>query len=105
MSPEIYSTPTGIAVERTHSKVPFKRGLEALLRKLDSQRGIYLSSGYEFPGRYSRWDIAALAPPLELSAQDREVVFTPLNARGEILNRMLEPVLAPHPHWDSLRER
>jgi anthranilate synthase len=101
MNPEIYTTPSGIAVERTHSKIPFKRGLDALLRKLDSQRGIYLSSGYEFPGRYSRWDIAALAPPLELSARDREVVFTPLNARGEVLNRLLEPALAPHPHWDS----
>jgi anthranilate synthase len=101
MSPEIYTTPSGIAVERTHSKIPFKRGLDALLRKLDSQRGIYLSSGYEFPGRYSRWDIAALAPPLELSARDREVVFKPLNPRGEILNRLLEPMLAPHPHWES----
>ena len=65
MSPEIYTTPSGIAVERTHSKVPYQRGLDRLLRKLDTQRGIYLSSGYEFPGRYSRWDIAALAPPLE----------------------------------------
>jgi anthranilate synthase len=101
MSPEIYSTPSGIAVERTYSKVPFQRGLDKLLRKLDTQRGIYLSSGYEFPGRYSRWDIAALAPPLELSARDREVVFTPLNPRGEIINRILEPVLAAHPHWDS----
>ena len=101
MSPEIYTTPSGIAVERTHTKIPFKRGLDALLRKLDSQRGIYLSSGYEFPGRYSRWDIAAVAPLLELSARDREVTFTPLNARGEIFNRLLEPVLASHPDWDS----
>jgi len=98
---EIYTTPSGIAVERTHTKGPYQRGLDRLLRKLDSQRGIYLSSGYEFPGRYSRWDIAALAPPLELSARDREVVFTPLNSRGEILNRILEPVLAAHPHWES----
>ncbi len=101
MSPEIYTTPSGIAVERTHSKIPFARGLDTLLRKLDSQRGIYLSSGYEFPGRYSRWDIAALAPPLEISARDREVVFTALNPRGEILNSILAPVLAPHPHWES----
>ncbi len=101
MSPEIYLTPSGIAVERTYSKVPYQRGLDALLRKLDSQRGIYLSSGYEFPGRYSRWDIAALAPPLELSARDREVTFTPLNTRGEIINRILEPALAGHPDWES----
>lgn len=101
MKPETYTTPSGIAVERTHSKIPFSRGLETLLHKLDAQRGIYLSSGYEFPGRYSRWDVAALAPPLEISARDREVVLAPLNPRGEILNRLLEPVLAPHPHWNS----
>ncbi|HEX5430815.1 MAG TPA: anthranilate synthase component I [Bryobacteraceae bacterium] len=101
MRPESYITPAGILVERADSKIPYHRGLEKLLRKLDTQRGIYLSSGYEYPGRYSRWDIAALAPPLEISAEDRQVTFRPLNARGEALNRMLAPVLAPHPHWAS----
>src|SRR3984957_20244195 len=103
MRPESYTTPAGILVERTFSKVSYQRGLEALLRKLDTQRGIYLSSGYEFPGRYSRWDIAALAPPIEIAAQDREVAFRPLNERGRALNRILHPVLEPHPHWESFR--
>ncbi len=82
MRPESYTTPAGILVERTFSKISYQRGLESLLRKLDTQRGIYLSSGYEFPGRYSRWDIASLAPPIEIAAQDREVSFRPLNDRG-----------------------
>jgi len=101
MRKETYTTPAGIVVERTHSAAPYQRGLESVLRKLDTQRGIYLSSGYEYPGRYSRWDIASTAPPLEIIAADREVVFQPLNGRGEVLNRLLGPVLAPHPHWDS----
>lgn len=54
MASEIYTTPSGIAVERKLSQVPYSRGLSALLHKLDTQRGIYLSSGYEYPGRYSR---------------------------------------------------
>src|ERR1700741_2851345 len=103
MRTESYSTPSGILVERTQSSVPFSRGLESLLRKLDTHRGIYFSSGYEYPGRYSRWDIAGVAPPLEIAAADREIVFRPLNARGEVLNRLLEPVLAPHLHWESFR--
>ena len=53
-----------------------------LLRSLDEQRGIYLSSGYEYPGRYSRWDIASTCPPLEIVAFGREVEFRPLNERG-----------------------
>jgi len=75
-----------------------------LLRKLDTQRGIYLSSGYEYPERYSRWDVGAINPPLEIIAAGRQVVFRPLNARGSAINKMLAPVLAPHPHWESFRE-
>ena len=101
MRPESYSTPSGIAVTRTISKVSYSRGLRGLLKKLDTQRGIYLSSGYEFPGRYSRWDVAAAAPPVEIIARGRDITIRPLNARGEALNKILEPALAPHPHWES----
>src|ERR1700761_4147262 len=101
MRPETYSTPSGIVVTRTISNVSYARGLKGLLKKMDTQRGFYLSSGYEFPGRYSRWDIAALAPPLEITAADRDVLFRPLNERGEALCRMLEPVLGGQSYWDS----
>ncbi len=104
MRPESYSTPRGIVVERSISKVPYQRGLKGLLRKLDTQRGIYLSSGYEYPERYSRWDVAAINPPLEIIAAGREVLFRPLNTRGAALGRMLAPILAPHPHWAAFRE-
>jgi len=97
-----YTTPHGITVLRASSKVPFRRGLRHLLRKLDTHRGIYLSSGYEYPERYSRWDVASLCPPLEIVAWGRRIEFRPLNARGEILNRLLHPLLAGHAHWDSL---
>ena len=66
MRPETYSTPSGIAVTRTISNVSYSRWVEGLLKKMDTQRGIYLSSGCEFPGRYSRWDVGAVAPPLEI---------------------------------------
>ena len=101
MRPESYTTPSGIAVTRSISNVTYSRGLRGLLKKLDTQRGIYLSSGYEFPGRYSRWDVAAVAPPIEIIARGRDVTIRPLNARGEALNKILEPALAPHPHWES----
>ena len=101
MRPDSYLTPSGIVVERTLSKVPFEKGLRALLQKLDTSRGIYLSSGYEYPERYARWDIAALAPPLEIVAADRDITFDPLNSRGQVINRLLAPVLRTHPHWES----
>jgi anthranilate synthase len=101
MVPEGYSTPGGIAVTRSITKIPYARGLHALLRRLDTQRGAYFSSGYEYPERYSRWDFATLAPPLEIIAAGREIELRALNPRGEVLNRILEPLLAPHPHWAS----
>jgi anthranilate synthase len=96
-----YSTPHGITVTRTRSKASYRKGLRHLLRELDTYRGIYLSSGYEFPGRYSRWDLASTRPPVEILAFDRRVEFRPLNVRGEILNQMLLAVLSEHSHWDS----
>jgi hypothetical protein len=95
-----YTTSSGIAVTRSVSKLPYKRGLRKLLRDLDTQRGIYLSSGYEYPERYSRWDIASLCPPLEVVAFGRHVEFRPLNQRGEVINQILFPVLRAHPHWE-----
>jgi anthranilate synthase len=71
------------------------------LRDLDRHRGIYLSSGYEYPGRYSRWDIASTCPPLEIVAYDRRVEFRPLNERGSKLAALLHAVLASHPHWEE----
>ncbi|HEV2201715.1 MAG TPA: anthranilate synthase component I [Bryobacteraceae bacterium] len=108
MRPESYTTPSGIVVTRAISSVAYSvssektpsGGLHKLLKKLDTQRGIYLSSGYEFPGRYSRWDVAAVTPPIEIVAKGRDVIIGALNARGEALIRMLDPVLAPHPHWE-----
>jgi anthranilate synthase len=99
-----YQTRNGVLVTRSGSKVPFKRGLHALLRDLDTQRGIYLSSGYEFPGRYSRWDIASIAPPLEVVSFGRHLEFRPLNPRGEVINRIFHEVLKNHPHWEYLEQ-
>ncbi|HTQ56167.1 MAG TPA: anthranilate synthase component I [Bryobacteraceae bacterium] len=101
MSEISYTTPHGIAVIRTATKASYRRGLKHLLHDLDHYRGIYLSSGYEYPGRYSRWDIASTRPPLEIVSCDRRVEFRPLSIRGEVLNQILQPVLENHPHWES----
>src|ERR1039458_589070 len=98
-----YKTPHGIHVTRSASKTKFRKGfgLHHLLRDLDQHRGIYLSSGYEFPGRSSRGDIFSTCPPLEIVAYDRRVEIRPLNARGVQIARMFHALLAGHPHWDD----
>jgi anthranilate synthase len=96
-----FNTSHGIGVTRTVTKVSYAKGLRQLLRELDHYRGIYLSSGYEYPGRYSRWDIASTRPPIEIVSYDRQVEFRPLSIRGEVLNQILRPVLEGHAHWES----
>ena len=96
-----YTTPHGIEVTCAVSQINFRRGLWRLLRDLDERRGVYLSSGYEYPGRYSRWDIASARPPLEIVSYDRRVEFRPLNERGQAIAELLRPVLEGHPHWDE----
>jgi anthranilate synthase len=100
-----YTTTGGINVIRSASTIPFKKGLKPLLRKLDRYRGIYLSSGYEYPERYSRWDVASICPPIEIVAAGRNVDFRPLNQRGEALNRILQPLLEHHPYWETFEFR
>ncbi|MGH9652204.1 MAG: anthranilate synthase component I [Bryobacteraceae bacterium] len=99
-----YTTPHGIAVVRTASQVPYAQGLQEILKQLDTRRGVYLSSGYEYPERYSRWDVASVAPPLEIVARSRTVEFNALNRRGVVLHSLLRPLLANHPHAQNVSE-
>jgi anthranilate synthase len=103
MSQLRYTTSHGITVTRNSSKVPYSRGLHHVLRQLDSKIGVYLSSGYEFPERYSRWDIASIAPPIEIVARERNVAFNALNERGQVLIEILRPLFENHPHQQSVQ--
>jgi anthranilate synthase len=44
-----------------------------------------LASSFEFPGRYTRWDIGFVNPPLKITGKDRNLEIAALNVRGEIL--------------------
>ena len=82
----------------------------ALAARIDGRRGVLLASSYEYPGRYTRWDIGFADPPLEIVARGRSGAVRALNERGEVLLAPIEAALAGEPHvaavdWrgDSLR--
>ncbi|MFN3497294.1 MAG: anthranilate synthase component I, partial [Pannonibacter indicus] len=54
-------------------------------------------SSYEYPGRYTRWDMALVNPPLVLESAGRNVEIRALNARGLVLLPAIAGVLAAHP--------
>ena len=67
-------------------------------------RGVYLSSGYEYPERYSRWDVASVASPIEIVGRSRELEIRALNERGEVLVALLGNLLRDHPHWEAFEQ-
>jgi anthranilate synthase len=97
LDPHSYTTKGGIFVSRTVSKVSMEAALEEVLLRLDSQRGGLLKSQYEYPGRYTRWAIGFVNPPLELATRDHTFTLTAHNARGWVLLDYLEKRLMDLP--------
>ena len=96
-SPELlseYKTKGGIQVAMTAQTVDGAAEVEALIDRLNSARGVLLSSSYEYPGRYTRWDIGFADPPLELTCRGRKVAINALNERGEALLDVVQGALA-----------
>jgi anthranilate synthase len=82
---ETYRTRGGITVERRVEDLEGAGAIEPLVDALDSHRGVLLTSSYEYPGRYTRWDIGFADPPLVLVSRERNFRLTALNARGRVL--------------------
>lgn len=62
-----------------------ERAIEDLICQLDDSKGVLLSSSYEFPGRYARWSLGFVNPPLEISGKGQQCTIKALNRRGAIL--------------------
>src|SRR5215813_2912205 len=90
MDADSYRTRGGIAVERSREELDPADAIEPIIEALDTRRGVLLASGVEQPGRYTRWDVGFVDPPLALVASGRDFQLTALNDRG----RRLLPVLA-----------
>ena len=84
-STEQYLTRGGITVRRTIESVPVRHAVEPILEGLDQRRGALLTSSYEYPGRYTRWDLGFIDPPVVLTARGRHFRAEALNARGRVL--------------------
>jgi len=59
--------------------------IEELVDQLDSRRGVLMQSSYEFPGRYARWSLGFVDPPLVITGRGLECTIEALNSRGKVL--------------------
>src|SRR4051812_13565838 len=76
-----YRTIGGIGVRRTRRPLPYQGAIEPLVTALDEHIGVLLSSSFEYPGRYTRWDIGFCDPPLSLTSRGRNFTVAASNAR------------------------
>jgi len=90
---DTYLTKGGIKVRREVEPLPYAGHPAELAARLDRQRGVLLSSSFEFPGRYKRWDIGFSDPPIAISARGRSFTIESLNPRGEIMLRAIGAAL------------
>ena len=89
-----YMTKGGIQVTANVEQIPFTTEsggkdsvteIEALVDKLDHRKGVLLTSSYEFPGRYARWSLGFVDPPLQISGRGLDCHIEVLNQRGRVL--------------------
>jgi anthranilate synthase len=80
-----YTTTAGIQVSRSIEAVCYDTFVDQLARQLDSQLGCLLSSSYEYPNRYKRWDMGFVNPMLRITSRADCVWIEALNARGQVM--------------------
>jgi anthranilate synthase len=98
-----YVTRGGIRVEREVEEIEGGAALEALTAALDTRRGALLASSYEYPGRYTRWDMGFADPPLSVTGRGRQASIDALNERGRVLLPAVARALGALPAVASLR--
>ncbi|HJU18316.1 MAG TPA: anthranilate synthase component I, partial [Stellaceae bacterium] len=80
-----YRSDGGIHIRRESRQRPYRPAETALAEALDRRRGVLFSSSFEFPGRYTRWDMGFVDPLLVLTARGRGFAVEALNERGAVL--------------------
>ncbi|MBE9214106.1 anthranilate synthase [Plectonema cf. radiosum LEGE 06105] len=97
-----YTTDGGIFISRSVTNTSIDSAIEEVLMRLDSQRGGLLASSYEYPGRYKRWAIGFVNPPLEISTRDRNFTITAHNERGLVLLGYLGDLFLDKPYIENI---
>jgi len=83
--PASYRTAGGVVVHRRLEACPYADAADGVANALDGRLGVLLSSSFEYPGRYTRWDIGFTDPPLQVTTTGRQMRIRALNDRGRML--------------------
>ncbi len=100
-----YTTKGGVAVRRSTETLAYPACTGELERALDERRGLLLASSCEVPGRYARYDLGLVDPPLAFTGRGRALEIEALSARGRVLLPALAGALRPLREVERLEER
>lgn len=101
-NPAVYTTAGGVTIRRSVKLKPYEAGTQEVLERLNKEKGALFSSSYDYPGRYSRWDIGFVSPCLELRSRGREFSIKALKGNGFFLLMPLYRVLAGSADMEEL---
>ncbi|MBA2656261.1 MAG: anthranilate synthase component I [Tatlockia sp.] len=90
---EQVKTAGGVQIEFQQHELAYKNAIDPLIDQLDSNRGGLFTSNFEYPGRYTCWDIGFANPPLAIICAAKEIRIEALNDRGEVLLAIIFPLL------------
>jgi anthranilate synthase len=90
---EQVKTAAGVFIEYRQHDLVYENAIEPLIDRLDTQRGALFASSFEYPGRYTCWDIGFFNPPLAIICTAKEIRIEALNKRGEVLIAIISPLL------------
>lgn len=99
-----FKTQGGVQIEFSEQQLDYKQGIDKLLEQLDSQRGALFASSFEYPGRYTCWDIGFYNPPLAITCKQNVIELQALNKRGEVLLRIVQPLLNTNDAWSTVSQ-
>ena len=80
-----YLSAGGVAVTCTARAETREDAIASLAGALDERLGVLLTSSFEYPGRYTRWDIGFHDPALSFTGRRRGFEVRACNERGAVL--------------------
>ena len=80
-----YLSAGGVAITRTARLEAREDAITSLVGTLDERLGVLLTSSFEYPGRYTRWDIGFCDPALSFTGRQRGFEIRACNERGAVL--------------------
>lgn len=77
-----FKTLAGVQIEVAEEAIEADSALQNLIDAANNSKAGIFSSGFDYPGRHSRWDIAFSNPALEFISKKQSFEFNALNEQG-----------------------